>query len=90
MTNVLVVVADPIWVSVLNRKGQQPGFSNSKVVEFLLMRYLIDVYPKEKETGKKTVIDLNDYNAAVDKFDAILKEVKEARENGINAKSTGK
>jgi hypothetical protein len=75
MVVAFIHINNDVWLSVKNRKSNQ--ITNEAAVEYILMNYLISVYPKEKETNEKIVIDKFKYTETLKRFQEILKEVKD-------------
>jgi hypothetical protein len=72
-TAVLVMVDNDIWQSVVNRS---PAVKTSMAVEYIFLKFLTEVYPKEKETHMRVSIDKNAHEELRKKFAAIVKEIR--------------
>jgi hypothetical protein len=74
MTIVGVNVNDDVWQSILNRSRE---VKTNIAFEFVCMKYLVEIYPKEKETSMRSIINNSKYIELKKQFELILKEVKE-------------
>jgi hypothetical protein len=77
---VSVIMDEEIWQSILNRSRE---VKTAVAFEYVCMKFLIEMYPKEKETGMKSHITKDLHESSKKRFQEIVKEVQDKRFNDL-------
>jgi hypothetical protein len=70
------VIDSDIWDSIINRSK---SVTTAVAMEYVCLKYLIEIYPKEKQSGMKGDINIISHAELKKAFEPILKEVEDAK-----------